>query len=125
MEIISPAQLPAPTVPLSPGVRAGDLVFVSGQVATHPDGRILIGDFPAEVNGAIDNVEVVLRAAGAGLGNVIKVNAYLANGALFAAFNDAYARRFTSGPPARTTVVVGFGHPDVRVELEAVAYLGS
>lgn len=111
-------------VPLSPGVRSGDLVHVSGQVARADDGSILIGDFHAEVSGAIDAVESIIAAAGGSLADVVKIGAYLSNAVLFAEFNQVYAERFTSDPkPARTTVIVGFGHPDVRVELDAVAYL--
>jgi 2-iminobutanoate/2-iminopropanoate deaminase len=124
MQPIHPENAPAPAVPLSPGMRAGDFVYVSGQVPTNTDGSVLIGDFTSEVNGALDNVEAVLRAAGAGFAQVVKVNAFLSNAALFGPFNEIYASRIGSPPPARTTVVVGFGHPDVRVEIEAVAYLG-
>jgi 2-iminobutanoate/2-iminopropanoate deaminase len=124
IERIHPAGQPAPRVPLSPGTRAGDFVFVSGQVATSDDGQVYIGDFTREVEGALDNVEAVLAAAGARLDQVVKVGAYLSNATLFGPFNEVYARRFGDAPPARTTVVVDFGHPDVRVEVEAIAYLG-
>jgi 2-iminobutanoate/2-iminopropanoate deaminase len=125
MRTVHPDHFPAPAVPLSHGVRAGDLLFVSGQVATAADGSVLVGDFEAEVNSAIDNVEAVLKAGGASLADVVKVGAYLSNATLFAPFNEVYARRIGHVPPARTTVVVDFGHPDVRVELEAIAYLGD
>src|SRR5262245_45350749 len=125
MQTVHPAHFPAPAVPLSHGVRAGDLLFVSGQVATGPDGAVLIGDFEAEVNSAFDNLEAVLQAGGATLSNVVKVGAYLSNAALFPRFNEVYARRIGETPPARTTVVLAFGHPDVRVELDAIAYLGD
>lgn len=113
-----------PQVPLTPGVRAGDWLFVSGQIANHPDGRVLVGDFEVEVDLALDNVAAVLDAAGASLTDVVKVSAFLSNPLLFAKFNEIYARRFTPPRPARTTLVVAFGHPDVRVEVEAIAYLG-
>lgn len=114
-----------PAVPLSPGVDAGGLVFVSGQIATNADGSPYIGTFKQEVDRAIDNVEAVMKAAGGSLSSVVKVTAYLSNALLFAPFNEVYAARFTDGPPARTTVVVGFAHPDVRVEMEAIGYLGA
>jgi 2-iminobutanoate/2-iminopropanoate deaminase len=113
-----------PGIPLTPGVRAGDFLFVSGQVATDPDGSVLIGDFEAEVNGAIDNVFAVVAAAGGTPEQIVKITAFLTNGASFARFNELYAARLGDVPPARTTVVTGFGNPDVRVELEAIAYLG-
>lgn len=113
----------AGSVPLTPGVRAGDFLYVSGQVATDTNGAVVTGDFAAEVNGAIDNVFAVVAAAGGSPEQIVKINAYLANAASFTQFNQIYAQRLTT-PPARTTVVSGFGNPDVRVELEAVAYLG-
>jgi 2-iminobutanoate/2-iminopropanoate deaminase len=113
------------SVPISPGVRAGDFIFVSGQVATNTDGSPYIGDVREEISGAIDAVEAVMKAAGASLENVVKVTAFLSNAALFPLFNEIYAQRFSLGFPARSTVVLGFGHPDVRVEIEAIGYVGS
>lgn len=124
MQRFQPEGFIGPTVPLSHGVRAGDLLFISGQIATSPDGAPFIGDFAAEVNGALDNLEAVLDAAGATLQQVAKVSAFLSNAVLFAPFNEIYSRRFGQAPPARTTLVVSFGHPDVRVEVDAIAYLG-
>jgi 2-iminobutanoate/2-iminopropanoate deaminase len=114
-----------PGIPLTPGIKAGDFLYVSGQVATADDGSVVIGDFAAEVNGAIDNVLAVVEAAGGTIDSIVKINAYLSNGASFSAFNELYSARLGAVPPARTTVVSGFGNPDVRVELEAVAYLGD
>lgn len=125
VERVHPEAFPAPTVPLAHGVRAGDFLFVSGQTATTDDGGIYLGDFAREVASALDNVEAVLGAGGATLAHVVRVGAYLANATLFAPFNAIYRERFADAPPARTTVVVGFGHPDVRVELDAIAYLGT
>jgi 2-iminobutanoate/2-iminopropanoate deaminase len=124
VERFHPEGRPLPPVPLSSATRAGDFVFVSGQVANLPDGSVYIGDFEREVELTIDNVELVLAAAGARLDQVTKIGAYLSNPLLFAPFNEVYRRRFGDAPPARTTVVVTFGHPDVRVEIDAVAYVG-
>jgi len=123
LELVSPDAVTG-GVPLSPGLRAGDFVYVSGQVPRAGDGSVLVGDFTAEVNGAIDAVESIIAAAGGTLDDVVKIGAYLTNAMHFADFNEVYATRF-AGPvkPTRTTVIVGFGHPDVRVELDAVAYL--
>ena len=125
VERFHPEGRPALPLPLSPAVRAGDFVFVSGQIAELPDGGVYIGDFEREVELTIDSVERVLAAAGARLDQVVKVGAYLSNPAMFASFNEVYKRRIGDAPPARTTVVVAFGHPDVRVEIDAVAYVGG
>jgi 2-iminobutanoate/2-iminopropanoate deaminase len=117
--------IPAPAVPLSSGYRAGDFLYVSGQIAPKPDGGVLIGEFDDEVNLTLDNVEAILRAGGADFSHVVKVNAWLSNSLLFGRFNEIYRRRFAGAPPARTTMVVAFGHPDVRVEIDAIAYLGD
>ena len=114
-----------PPVPFSAGYRAGDFIFVSGQLPPRPDGSFLIGDFVDEVDLALDNLGAVLRAGGADFTKVVKVNAWLSNALLFAEFNDRYRRRFSIAAPARTTVVVGFAHPDIRVEIDAIAYLGD
>lgn len=124
IEPINPSGAAVPGIPLTPGIKAGDFVYVSGQVATDDQGKVVIGDFAAEVNGAIDNVIKVVEAAGGSLDQIVKITAFLSNGASFATFNELYAKRLGSVPPARTTVVTGFGNPDVRVELEAIAYLG-
>lgn len=124
MEAIVPAGRPALKVPLSSGVRAGDFVYVSGQVATNPDGSFYLGDFRTEVNRTIDNVESIIVAAGGTLADVVKIGAYLSSGISFPLFNEVYAERFTGDVlPARTTAVIGFAHPDVRVEIDAVVYL--
>jgi len=124
IERIHPAGVPAPGVPLSPATRAGGFVFVSGQVATDDDGEVYLGDFAREVESTLDNLEAVLAAAGARIDQIVKVGAYLTNATLFAPFNEVYARRFGTAPPARTTVVVDFGRADVRVEIDAIAYVG-
>lgn len=125
VERFHPEGRPTPPVPLSSATRAGDFVFVSGQVANLPDGSVYIGEFEREVELTIDNVELVLAAAGARLDQVVKIGAYLSNPMLFARFNEVYRRRVGDTLPARTTVVVNFGHPDVRVEIDAVAYIGE
>lgn len=124
MPAVNRSDVPAPAVPLSAGYAAGDFLFVSGQVASNPDGSVFVGDFTDEVNRTLDNVEAVLKAGGADFSKVVKVGAWLSNSILFAPFNAEYAKRFPDAPPARTTVVVNFGHPDVRVEVDAIAYLG-
>lgn len=125
MTAIQPESWSTAKLPLSPGVRAGDYVYVSGLVAQNEDGSFVTGSLEDEVNGAIDRIEEVMVAAGGTLSNVVNVTAYLSNAQIFPVFNAVYASRFGPVMPARATLVVGFVHPDVRVELSAVGYLAS
>lgn len=124
-EVINLSGSSSTGVPLSPAVRAGDFIFVSGQVARNGDGSVYLGDIDREITGAINAVEEVLQAGGAGLSSVVKISAFLANSLLFPRFNELYRERFPDNSPARTTVVTAFGDSDVRVEIEAVAYVGD
>lgn len=116
---------PSSPSPLSQGVLVGDFLFVSGQTPRRPTGEPVSGDFEAEARCALDNVRAIVEAGGASLDRVCKVNAYLSDASLFDAFNAIYAEYFASNPlPARTTVVCSLARPGIRVEVEAVAWLG-
>ena len=116
---------PSSPSPISQAVRAGDYIFVSGQTPRRPDGTEVSGDFDAEVRCVLDNVMAILDAAGAGADRVCKVNAYLTDARLFERFNAIHSEYFRSAPrPARTTVVSSLARPSIRVEVEAVAWLG-
>jgi 2-iminobutanoate/2-iminopropanoate deaminase len=121
-EISSPdiAQL---DLPLPHAIRAGDYVYTSGHIAARPDGTIVTGDFAAETRAVLDNVRAVVQAAGGTLADVCKVTAYLLNATLFEPFNDIYREYFTAPYPARSTVLAPLSNPDLRIEVEAVAYL--
>ncbi|WP_207926969.1 RidA family protein [Actinocrispum wychmicini] len=110
-------------LPLPHGVRAGDFVFVSGQVAALPDGTIVTGDFEAEVRAVLDNVRNVVEAAGGTLADVCKVTVFLGNTTLFERMNRVYQEYFTPPYPARSTVLAPLSNPDLRIEIEAVAYI--
>lgn len=108
------------SVPLSPAVRAGDFVFVSGQVPT-VDGAVVPGGIEAQTRQVLDNVSAALALAGAALSDVVKTTVVLTDARDFAAFNAVYASYFPSNPPARTTVEAKL-MIDITVEIEAVAY---
>jgi 2-iminobutanoate/2-iminopropanoate deaminase len=109
---------------LSQAVRAGDFLFVSGQVPRHPNGELVTGDFEAEVRRTLDNIEAVIKAAGGSLRDVCKVTAYLASQELFERFNTVYLSYFTSHPlPARTAVICQLPKAALRIEIDAVAYI--
>jgi 2-iminobutanoate/2-iminopropanoate deaminase len=108
-------------VPLSPAVRAGDFIFISGQVPTGPDGIVVSGGIEAQTRQVLDNIEAALALAGATMSDVVKTFAILSDAREFAAFNKVYATYFPSEPPARTTLEARL-MIDIKVEIEAVAY---
>ena len=123
IERISPPGVPAPRGPYSPAVRAGDFIFVSGQVPIDPVTQQLVtGDVREETRQTLTNIMRILEGCGAALADVVKCQVFLADGKDFAAMNEVYAEFFGEAKPARTTVVAAFAIPGIRVEIDAVAY---
>ena len=116
IERLSPPGAPAPRGPYSPAVRAGDFIFVSGQVPPEP------GDVAHETRQVLNNLKRILEGCGASLADVVKCSVFLADGKDFAAMNAAYAEFFGETKPARSTVVTGFAIPNIKVEIDAIAY---
>lgn len=108
-------------VPLSPAVRAGDFVFVSGQVPVGAEGTIVPGGVAEETRMVLQNVEAALALAGCTLADVVKTTVWLRDRDDFAAFNAAYAEFFPENPPARSTAESRL-MIDIAVEIEAIAY---
>jgi reactive intermediate/imine deaminase len=108
-------------VPLSPAVRAGDFLFVSGQVPTGADGAVIVGGIEAQTKRVMENIAAALKLAGAELTDIVKTTVILADAREFAAFNKIYATFFPTNPPARTTLEARL-MIDIKVEIEAVAY---
>ncbi|WP_181706411.1 RidA family protein [Chthonobacter rhizosphaerae] len=108
-------------VPLSPAVRAGDFVYVSGQVPVGPDGTVVAGGIVPQTRQVLENVKAALALAGARLEDVVKTTVWLEDARDFGAFNTVYATYFPSEPPARTTVESRL-MIDIKIEIEAVAY---
>ena len=107
--------------PYSPAIRAGDFVFVSGQVPTGPDGVLVGGGIEAQARATLNNLGKVLALAGCGLAEVVKVTVFLDDARDFDGFNDVYAEYFDTPPPARSTVCASIV-VDAKIEIEAVAY---
>ena len=115
---------PAPIGPYSPALRAGNLLFVSGQIALDPaTGALVDGDVAAQTEQVMRNLAALLDAAGASFAHVVKTTIYLADLGDFAAVNDVYGRHLGTPPPARATVEVSRLPKDARVEIDAVAVL--
>lgn len=107
-------------VPLSPAVRAGDFVFISGQVPV-VDGKVVAGGIAEQTEQVLQNVKAALALAGCDLQDVVKTTVWLENRDDFPAFNAAYAKHFPSSPPARSTAESRL-MIDIKVEIEAIAY---
>lgn len=107
--------------PLSPAVRAGDFVMISGQVPMLPDGRLIGGPLETQMDQTMANLKAALALAGATLDDVIKTTVWLTEGADFATFNRLYAGYFPDPAPARSTVR-GVLMLDALLEIEAIAF---
>jgi 2-iminobutanoate/2-iminopropanoate deaminase len=121
LERIAPAGGPHASGAYAPAIRAGNLVFVSGQGPFDPsNGELAAEDIAGQVSRTLTNVALVLEAAGAGLSDVVRVDAYLANIEDFADYDDAFREVFGERLPTRTTVQAGLG--GILVEINAIAY---
>lgn len=108
-------------VPLSPAVRAGDFVYISGQVPTDANGAVVAEEIEEQTKQVMENMKAALALAGCSLDDVVKTLAILCDIDDFPGFNKVYATYFPENPPARTTLEAQLVI-DVRVEIEAVAY---
>lgn len=108
-------------LPFSHALRAGDFVYVSGQVGVYPDTRELVGDtIEAQTEQSVRNIETILQAAGLTLDHVIKVNAHLTSLTDSPAYNKIYETLFSKPYPTRTTVQSGLGN--YKIEIDVIAY---
>ena len=115
---------PVRGIPVSSAVKIGKLLFVSGTPA-YKDGKLAIGDFPAQMKQVMENIAAVLKSAGTSWDRVVKTNVMLTRSGDFDDMNRIYATYFPDGKyPARTTVVVaGLPSPDFLLEIECEAIL--
>ena len=108
--------------PYSQAVRAGDLLFLSGQIPLDPStGQIVDGDIAAQTRRVMDNLAAVLASAGLSFANVVRTTIYLADLGDFAKVNEVYGSYLSEPFPARATVQVARLPRDSRVEIDAVA----
>jgi 2-iminobutanoate/2-iminopropanoate deaminase len=122
IERLSPPGVPTPQGPYSPAVRAGDFIYVSGQICVDPaTGQRVTGDVQIEARQVLSNIQKILEGAGASMADVVKCSVFLGKGEDFAAMNAVYAEFFGNDKPARSTIVCGFV-TDILVEIDCVAY---
>ena len=121
-ETIATPAAPAAIGPYAQAVRAGGLVFVSGQIALDPaTGALVAGGPGAQTGQVLENLQAVLEAAGSGLARVVKTTVYLTDLGAFGEVNEVYARFFPADPPARATVQVAALPRGAAVEIDAIA----
>jgi 2-iminobutanoate/2-iminopropanoate deaminase len=125
-DIIATDRAPRAIGPYSQAVRAGDLVFASGQIPIDPaTGEFVAGGIAEQTEQVLRNLTAVFSAAGLGLNQVVKTTVFLANMDDFTAMNEVYGRFFGAEPPARATVEAARLPRDARVEIEAIAVIGN
>ncbi|HOM71664.1 MAG TPA: RidA family protein [Armatimonadota bacterium] len=121
-KIIETSTAPKAIGPYSQAVKAGGLIFVSGQIPINPNTNELVsGSIETETTQVMENLKAILSAAGATLADVVKTTIYLADMGDFAKVNEVYGSYFTGSYPARATVQVAGLPKGVRVEIDAVA----
>jgi 2-iminobutanoate/2-iminopropanoate deaminase len=124
-QVISTAQAPSAIGPYSQAIRAGNLLFVSGQIAIDPSTGQLIDDkhIKGQTRRVLQNMLAIVEAAGGSAQNVVKTTVFLRNMADFADMNAVYSDFFASTPPARSTVEAAKLPRDVSVEIDCIAVI--
>mgnify|MGYP001171541194 CR=1 FL=1 len=119
---ISGPDAPKAIGPYSPAVRAGNLLFISGQIPLDPaTGAMVSGDIAVLTRRVLDNIGALLAAAGLDFSHVARTTVFLADLNDFAAVNEAYAARLSAPYPARSTVQAARLPRDARIEIDAIA----
>jgi 2-iminobutanoate/2-iminopropanoate deaminase len=123
-QAISSPQAPNPAGAYSPALRAGDLLFMSGQIPIDPStGQLVQGDAAVQARRAMDNLGALLTAAGLTFAHVVRTTVFLADMNDFAGMNEVYASFFASPAPARSTVAAAGLPRNARIEIEVIALL--
>ena len=123
--VIRTEKAPAPFqgAPYNQAIRAGDLVFVAGQIGLKPGESAVEGDVAAQTEQALRNLAAILEEAGTSLDRLVKTSVFLQDMGDFGAMNEVYARHVGERPPARSTFQVAGLPAGARVEIEAVAHV--
>jgi 2-iminobutanoate/2-iminopropanoate deaminase len=124
LEKVNTKKAPAAVGPYSQAMKAGDFVYVSGQLPMNPEtGEMVSGSIKEQTRQSLENAKAILKEAGTSLENVVKTTVFLQNMSDFADMNSVYAEFFTDHKPARAAVEVAKLPLDADVEIQMVAYL--
>ncbi len=124
-EPIFTAAGPVQNSPYSPGMRVGNMLYLSGQIPVGADGKIIDGDFTAQVHQVFANLKSLLEQGGSSLEHVVKTTVFLSDLNNFKELNAAYGPYFPGVKPARSTVQVARLPLDSMVEIEAIALVSD
>ena len=123
IERLIPEGSVSPRGPYSHVVRAGGFLFISGQGPIDPaNDQMSYGTIEHETRLVLNNVKRLLEGIGASMADVVKCSVFLRDGGDFAAMNTVYAEFFGAAKPARTTVECKFANPQMKVEIDCIAY---
>jgi 2-iminobutanoate/2-iminopropanoate deaminase len=123
-QAVSAPNAAKPIGPYSPAIRAGNLLFLSGQVGFDPSTGALVGrDISEQTDQVMRNIDALLKAAGTDFAHVVRTTVFLADMDEFAKMNEVYARYVVDPPPARSTVQVARLPRDARVEIDVIAVI--
>lgn len=121
-KIINTENAPAPIGPYNQAVQAGNLLFISGQVALKPgSGELAMADIIEETHQVMQNLKAILTEAGTNFDNVVKTTIFLSDMALFGQVNEIYGKYFNGDFPARETIAVKGLPKNVNVEISMIA----
>jgi 2-iminobutanoate/2-iminopropanoate deaminase len=109
-------------LPLSKAVRAGDFIFLSGQLALDAHGRLVGEDIETQTRQCIENIRAILALTNCDLSNVVKSTIWLVDKSDFSGFNKTYAEYFKTDPPARSAIGSALMLRGARVEIEVIAF---
>ncbi|QNL50902.1 RidA family protein [Olivibacter sp. SDN3] len=122
-EIINTIHAPAPIGPYNQAIRAGNTLYISGQIALSPEsGELVSGGIADEAKQVLENIRAILKEADYSLADVVKTSIFLTDMANFSIVNDVYAEYFTENAPARETVAVSALPKGVNVEISLIAW---
>ncbi|MBD5329498.1 MAG: RidA family protein [Bacteroides sp.] len=122
---IKTEKAPGAIGPYSQAVKAGNLIFVSGQLPINPETGEMPSDIKAQTRQSIQNIKAILEAEGATLDNVVKTTCLLADMSYFVPMNEVYAEEFKAVYPARAAFAVKELPKQALVEIEVIACVGA
>ncbi|MBE7446162.1 MAG: RidA family protein [Planctomycetia bacterium] len=124
--VVSTNNAPAAIGPYSQAIKAGDFVFLSGQIPILPaTGEVVQGDIKIQTRQVLENIKHILDAAGSALDKVVKTTVFMKDLNDYVAMNDVYKEFFPNKPPARAVVQVAKLPKDTHVEIEAIALVAE